>query len=422
MDDLVGIEKQSDIDRVLVIYDDLIRGTDTNDAIVVLDDLANQGNLFAAYVLGSCYIFGMPPRHYDFNRIYTEQQLAKTALIPKDERKAFGYYFQLLNFENEIEQYQLEGVYDFYRILKGTAPIFKHLELELRPKPGDEPNDFTVLFENADEVLSMLKEFDYYESYIDIAKYNMQLFKSSDNKEYLDTAILYLNKILKPKGRIFSQADELQATLQFIDIYLYGNTYIPADTAMAKSLAIKSNSDQALLIILNYLEDNNVNDPTDLEPILTRIMDNGIRFEQRNRFNLPYAIKPTDRLAKMWTLFGVKTPIMSDIYQSTASTENVPEPQDLKGDVGSTEPDHEASNDGYSNNDNQDEQFNPEEIAESAEQAQDTIRMLLLLEKEPDREDIPSDDEYDDQDDQDDQHDFHEDDLNDEDDLNVFHD
>lgn len=86
------VEEKSDIERVLVIYDDLIRGSDTNDAIVVLDDLANQGNLFAAYVLGSCYIFGMPPRHYDFNRVYSEEQFTKTALVPRDERKAFGYY------------------------------------------------------------------------------------------------------------------------------------------------------------------------------------------------------------------------------------------------------------------------------------------------------------------------------------------
>ena len=416
MSDLVEIANKSDIERVLVFYDDLIRGTDTNDAILVLDDLANQGNLFAAYVLGSCYIFGMPPRHYDFNRIYTEQQLSKTALIPKDERKAFGYYFQLLNFDDEIEQYQLEGVYDLYRILKGTAPIFKHLELELRPKPGDEPNDFTVLFENADELLSMLKEFDYYESYIDIAKYNLQLFKPSDNREYLDIAILYLDNILKPKGRIFSQADELQATLQFIDIYLYGNTYIPADTAMAKSLAIKSNSDQALLIILNYLEVNNINDPTELEPILTRIVDNGIRFEQRNRFNLPYAITPTDRLAKMWSLFGVKTPIMSDIYQSTTSAANVLATQQLKGVVGSAESDHEASNDESDDN----EQFSPEEIADSAAQAQDSISMLLLLENVEVEVDNSSDDDFDDQHEKED--DDFEDDLNYEDDLNVYDD
>lgn len=416
MSDLVEIANKSDIERVLVFYDDLIRGTDTNDAILVLDDLANQGNLFAAYVLGSCYIFGMPPRHYDFNRIYTEQQLSKTALIPKDERKAFGYYFQLLNFDDEIEQYQLEGVYDLYRILKGTAPIFKHLELELRPKPGDEPNDFTVLFENADELLSMLKEFDYYESYIDIAKYNLQLFKPSDNREYLDIAILYLDNILKPKGRIFSQADELQATLQFIDIYLYGNTYIPADTAMAKSLAIKSNSDQALLIILNYLEANNINDPTELEPILTRIVDNGIRFEQRNRFNLPYAITPTDRLAKMWSLFGVKTPIMSDIYQSTTSAANVLATQQLKGVVGSAESDHEASNDESDDN----EQFSPEEIADSAAQAQDSISMLLLLENVEVEVDNSSDDDFDDQHEKED--DDFEDDLNYEDDLNVYDD
>lgn len=416
MSDLVEIANKSDIERVLVFYDDLIRGTDTNDAILVLDDLANQGNLFAAYVLGSCYIFGMPPRHYDFNRIYTEQQLSKTALIPKDERKAFGYYFQLLNFDDEIEQYQLEGVYDLYRILKGTAPIFKHLELELRPKPGGEPNDFTVLFENADELLSMLKEFDYYESYIDIAKYNLQLFKPSDNREYLDIAILYLDNILKPKGRIFSQADELQATLQFIDIYLYGNTYIPADTAMAKSLAIKSNSDQALLIILNYLEANNINDPTELEPILTRIVDNGIRFEQRNRFNLPYAITPTDRLAKMWSLFGVKTPIMSDIYQSTTSAANVLATQQLKGVVGSAESDHEASNDESDDN----EQFSPEEIADSAAQAQDSISMLLLLENVEVEVDNSSDDDFDDQHEKED--DDFEDDLNYEDDLNVYDD
>ena len=416
MSDLVEIANKSDIERVLVFYDDLIRGTDTNDAILVLDDLANQGNLFAAYVLGSCYIFGMPPRHYDFNRIYTEQQLSKTALIPKDERKAFGYYFQLLNFDDEIEQYQLEGVYDLYRILKGTAPIFKHLELELRPKPGGEPNDFTVLFENADELLSMLKEFDYYESYIDIAKYNLQLFKPSDNREYLDIAILYLDNILKPKGRIFSQADELQATLQFIDIYLYGNTYIPADTAMAKSLAIKSNSDQALLIILNYLEVNNINDPTELEPILTRIVDNGIRFEQRNRFNLPYAITPTDRLAKMWSLFGVKTPIMSDIYQSTTSAANVLATQQLKGVVGSAESDHEASNDESDDN----EQFSPEEIADSAAQAQDSISMLLLLENVEVEVDNSSDDDFDDQHEKED--DDFEDDLNYEDDLNVYDD
>lgn len=416
MSDLVEIANKSDIERVLVFYDDLIRGTDTNDAILVLDDLANQGNLFAAYVLGSCYIFGMPPRHYDFNRIYTEQQLSKTALIPKDERKAFGYYFQLLNFDDEIEQYQLEGVYDLYRILKGTAPIFKHLELELRPKPGDEPNDFTVLFENADELLSILKEFDYYESYIDIAKYNLQLFKPSDNREYLDIAILYLDNILKPKGRIFSQADELQATLQFIDIYLSGNTYIPADTAMAKSLAIKSNSDQALLIILNYLEANNINDPTELEPILTRIVDNGIRFEQRNRFNLPYAITPTDRLAKMWSLFGVKTPIMSDIYQSTTSAANVLATQQLKGVVGSAESDHEASNDESDDN----EQFSPEEIADSAAQAQDSISMLLLLENVEVEVDNSSDDDFDDQHEKED--DDFEDDLNYEDDLNVYDD
>lgn len=408
------IAEKSDIERVLVIYDDLVRGTDTNDAIVVLDDLANQGNLFAAYVLGSCYIFGMPPRHYDYNRVYSEEQFTKTALVPRDERKAFGYYFQLLNFDNNVEQYQLEGVYDFYRILKGVAPIFRQFELELRPKPGDDPNDFSVLFDNADDLLGMLKEFDYYESYIDIAKCNMQLFKSSNEKEYLDTALLYIDKILKPKGRIFSQADDLQATLQLIDIYLYGNTYIPADAAMAKSLAIESNSDHALIIILNYLEARNIKDPVELEPILTRIVDNGIRFEQRNRFNLPYAIKPTDRLAKMWSLFGVKTPIMSDIYQSTASAARMLESQHTNDTTGSVASDYGASNDEHGNNDHQDEQLNHQEIADSAAQAQDSIRFLLSNESIADDVDSASDDYVDDDEVKDD--DFDDDGFNDDED------
>lgn len=403
------IEEQSDIERVLVIYDDLIRGTDTNDAIVVLDDLANQGNLFAAYVLGSCYIFGMPPRHYDFNRVYSKEQFTKTALVPRDERKAFGYYFQLLNFDNNVEQYQLEGVYDFYRILKGVAPIFSQFELELRPKPGDDHNDFSVLFDNADDLLGMLKEFDYYESYIDIAKFNMQLFKSSDEKEYLDTALLYIDKILKPKGRVFSQADDLQATLQLIDIYLYGNSYIPADPAMAKSLAIESNSDHALIIILNYLEASNVIDPVVLEPILTRIVDNGIRFEQRNRFNLPYAIKPTDRLAKMWSLFGVKTPIMSDIHQSTASAARMFETEHDNDATGSTTSDSDNANDEHGSDDHQEEQLNHQEIAESAAQAQDSIRFLLSGENLTDSVDNAVDDYEDDEDNDDDFDEFDDD-------------
>lgn len=388
MVDLVGIAERPDIERVLMIYDDLIQGTDTNDAIIVLDDLASQGNVFAAYVLGSCYLFGMPPRHYDFNRVYTEEQITKAALVPKDERKAFGYYFQLLNFGDEVERYQLEGVYDLYRILIGTAPIFKHFNLELRPTAHSEPDDFTVLFENAHELLSMLKEFDYYESYIDIAKYNMALFNDTKNKEHLDTAIQYLNYILKPKDNFFTQADEKEATLQFINIYLNGNEYIPVDVAKAKSLAIQSHSDQALLIILNYFEKNKISDVGELESILSRIVDNSIRFEQRNRFNLPYPESPTDRLAKMWSLFGMKTPIMSDMYQSTATAANVmKDHQAGVSEAGVKNPPD------YNEGGDNEESASPEEIAQSAQDAQDNIRMLLGAVDEEDMDTISDDDE-----------------------------
>lgn len=300
-----------DVTKVLMIYDDLMDLEKSAQAIEVIENYADHNNTFACYVLGSLYLFGKPPRHYDFNRKYDAGTIKQNALIPINEKKGLAYYVRLLSFESELVQnYHLEGIFDLFRIVKGDAPLFDGNDLQCRPV--DESNTLVALFSSADNILEILDDFNYYEAYVDQALSCLEQYSKTSSEAFLTKAIGHLKSVINGSSNPFCQYDIVRAHTELAKIYLYGNTHVKPDHKKATSLIGKAKSDLGFLMLLDFYENSKHENIDDIQFALSRIVDDQIRYDQRLRFNMPYPVSPKERIEKLWTLLGIKTPLMGD--------------------------------------------------------------------------------------------------------------
>ena len=215
--------------------------------------LADSGNMYSSYVLGSYFLFGQMPRHYSFNVMYPAGLVQAEALTPLNPAFGLSHLVRLLKFKDNVaEAFQLECVYDLYKIVQGSAPFFKTNDINCRPQPN-ENSPMRALFSSAKKLMDLLLKLDHYEIYLDYAKTKLSEFNQSNDQSDLNEALSYLNKITDvSEFNVFSFHDVSQAHFLLGKLYLQGNDYITVDPKIGIPHIQKARSDDGYEMLLDY--------------------------------------------------------------------------------------------------------------------------------------------------------------------------
>lgn len=221
-----------DADAIIPYFDELING-DSADALKSIKALADAGNLFASYVLGSFFLFGATPRFYDFNTAYELGVVKKNARIEPSETFGISCFLRLLKIkEGDIPLYQLEGIFDLYKIISGDAAFFSSNDIQCRPKDG--LGQLGPLFKNGPSIKNLLVKLDHHEIYLDEAKSLLAEFEVSADNLLLDKAISYLESILNEREIYkFSMHDISYANLMMARLYAAGAGHLKTNMVEA---------------------------------------------------------------------------------------------------------------------------------------------------------------------------------------------
>lgn len=184
-----------DINQILPFYQKLATG-DVSDVIPKMQALAHAGNMYANYVLGIYLIFGRVPRHYNFNKSYPEGYVYENSLLKLNEQLGLSHLIQLVRLKDNVEQYQMKGIYDLYKIIDGQAVFFKNNDIQCRPTEDRFPQ-LKKLFDSKAQIRDILVRLDHYEVYLDYALFKLETFAQTQEEDDFKTALKYLNKIVE---------------------------------------------------------------------------------------------------------------------------------------------------------------------------------------------------------------------------------
>lgn len=240
-----------DIIDVLEFYDDL-KTENIERALEDLQKLAKSDNKYAAYVLGSIFLFGKTPRYYIFDRDYEEGEVKRKSLIDIKEEYGFSYWISLLKMNSaEIEEFHLEGLFDLYKIIQGTAQFFKTNDISCRPK--SEQDRMFSLFKNENKLRDFLYRQNHYEVFLDVALDALKRYQESPNRDDMELAVSCFKNILG--GEIYCRFTQYQlahANLGLGRIYLYGNEFVEKDVRTAIKYFTTSRLDIAYCELIDF--------------------------------------------------------------------------------------------------------------------------------------------------------------------------
>lgn len=240
-----------DIVEVLEFYDDL-KTENVQRALEDIQRLAKSDNKYAAYVLGSMFLFGKTPRYYIFDKDYEDGEVKRRAKVDIKEEYGFSYWISLLKMNSsEIEEFHLEGLFDLYKIIQGTAQFFKTNDISCRPQ--SEQDRMYSLFKNEHKLRDFLYRQNHYEVFLDVALDALQRFEESPNRDDMDLALSCFNNILG--GEIYCRFTQYQlahANLGLARIYLHGNEFVEKDVRAAIKYYTASRLDIAYCELIDF--------------------------------------------------------------------------------------------------------------------------------------------------------------------------
>lgn len=240
-----------DINQILPFYQKLATG-DVSDVIPKMQALAHAGNMYANYVLGIYLIFGRVPRHYNFNKSYPEGYVYENSLLKLNEQLGLSHLIQLVRLKDNVEQYQMKGIYDLYKIIDGQAVFFKNNDIQCRPTEDRFPQ-LKKLFDSKAQIRDILVRLDHYEVYLDYALFKLETFAQTQEEDDFKTALKYLNKIVeKTEFNQFNIYDISEAHFQLGKIYLFGNKYCKRDAKLGIEHIEAARLDKGFVALLNF--------------------------------------------------------------------------------------------------------------------------------------------------------------------------
>ena len=277
-DDSETIIAHSDIAEVLPYLSDLHKG-ETVDAISKLAALVAAENKYAAYVLGSLFLFGKTPRYYIFTKSYDVGEVKRKSLIEIQEELGFKYWVGLLKLKGaEIEDFHLEGLYDLYKVMQGTAEFFTNNDIECRPQSDNHP--MYKLFSSEHQLRDFLYRQNHPEVFLDVARDSLVSFSETQSEDDLNRALECLKKILN--GDIFSRYSQYEiahANLEVGKLYLYGNQYFKSDVRKAIAYLTESKLDKAYVVLLDYYKQYGTKYILSIRKCIGMISDDALRLK-----------------------------------------------------------------------------------------------------------------------------------------------
>lgn len=250
-DDSEGMIAHSDIGEVLPYLPDLHAGV-TEEAVAQLKTMVEKDNKYAAYVLGSLFMFGKTPRFYIFNKTYEVGEVKRKSIIEIQEELGFSYWVNLLKIKGaEIEDFHLEGLYDLYKVMQGSSDFFTTNDISCRPK--DENHPMYRLFQSEHQLRDFLYRQNHFEVYLDVARDALKSFDESPCDKEMKLAVDCLKKILN--GDVFSRYSQYEiahANFEVGKLYLIGNQYFERDMPKAIAYLKESRLDEAYVYLLGY--------------------------------------------------------------------------------------------------------------------------------------------------------------------------
>ena len=332
MDDLelFDIQVHPDVADVLPLYAGL-KDDDNSKALADLKDLADNGNKYACYVYGNYYILGRMPRFYIFSKQYEEGEVRKKAKVEINEKHGLSYLVKLLKISNgEVGEFQLEGIYDLFKLVEGEAEFFKTNDLECRPISNSDP--MFPLFNSAKKIEALLGKLDHYEVYIDLAESSLESFKKTSAKEDMDKAMSYLYKILSDELFCrFSMHDMAQANYLLGMIYLHGNKFVEKDIEKGINLLVVSRKDEAFCELIDYYQNYGDKYTSAIRRCIGLIKDTELRKQKYEECKIPEP-EPVSIQENLQKLISIKPKKKetSNLAFEFLEAEATPEPEKAK--------------------------------------------------------------------------------------------
>lgn len=296
-DDFEGLLAHSDIGEVLPYLTDLHAGN-TVEAIGKLKELVDSENKYAAYVLGSLFMFGKTPRFYIFHKSYEVGEVKRKSLLEIQEELGFQYWVNLLKLKGvEIEEFHLEGLYDLYKVMQGTSEFFANNDISCRPQ--DDTHPMYRLFSSEHQLRDFLYRQNHFEVYLDVARDALKRFKDSPNAEDMALAVECLKKILS--GDIFSRYSQYEiahGNFEVGKLYLQGNAYFERDMRKAISYLTQSRLDESYVYLLDYYKQFGDKYIASIRKCVGMIRDDQLRLKlyQENNITPPKLVDLTESL------------------------------------------------------------------------------------------------------------------------------
>lgn len=293
-----------DIVDVLEFYDDL-KTENVQQALEDLQRLAQADNKYAAYVLGSMYLFGKTPRYYIFDKEYEEGEVKRRAAVDIKEEYGFSYWISLLKMNSaEIEEFHLEGLFDLYKIIQGTARFFKTNDISCRPQ--SEQDRMYSLFKNEHKLRDFLYRQNHYEVFLDVALDALKRFEESPNRDDMELAISCFNSILG--GEIYCRFTQFQlahANLGLGRIYLHGNEFVEKDVRAAIQHYTASRLDIAYCELIDFYKSYGDQYIASIKKCIRMVRDNELRYSLYVENNIEPAVE-VDAIASLNLLANTK--------------------------------------------------------------------------------------------------------------------
>ena len=284
-DDSDGLVAHSDIGEVLPCLTELHSGV-TEEAVEQLKAMVESDNKYAAYVLGSLFMFGRTPRFYIFNKTYEVGEVKRRSIVKIQEELGFSYWVNLLKLKGaEIEDFHLEGLYDLYKVMQGSSEFFATNDISCRPK--DESHPMYKLFSSERQLRDFLYRQNHFEVYLDVARDALKNFEESPCEEDMKLAVDCLTKILS--GDIFSRYSQYEishANLEAGKLYLVGNAYLERDMPKAIAYLTASKLDEAYVYLLDYYKQFGDKYKLSIRKCIGMIRDDKLRVKLYHENNL----------------------------------------------------------------------------------------------------------------------------------------
>lgn len=270
-------------------------------AIDKLKELVASDNKYAAYMLGSLYLFGKTPRYYIFNKSYEVGEVKRKSLLEIQEESGFNYWVQLLKLKGAaIEDFHLEGLYDLYKVMQGSAEFFKTNDIDCRPT--DENHPMYNLFKSEHKLRDFLYRQKHHEVYLDVAKDSLVEFNNSGNEESLKLAVECFQRILN--GDVFNRHTQYEvshANFEVGKLFLYGNEFIERDMRKAIAHLTESRLDVAYCELLEYYKTYGDKYIVSIRKCIGLIRDPELRAQlyKENNLQPPKAVSISDSLSRL---------------------------------------------------------------------------------------------------------------------------